>query len=388
MTITATLEGPRGFAIREGETAKFRVTIAAPEGSSLSYAVGTRTRGATADPEDLGSSLNSSQGMLLMGSGSGRPEGFWQPIEISVAPDRVKEADEFFYLDVHVTGRSGLDERILFANGESHASFRIEILEGPPADLEPDPRPFPQGLWIEGSDLTEDLAGRELGDTISGSGGRDRIEGGRGDDSLWGGDGDDRLLGGSGRDEMHGGRGDDTLRGGSDDDRMEGSSGADRLEGGSGDDRPRGGSGDDALRGEKGHDRLAGQSGDDTLRGGTGHDRLDGGAGDDWLHGGKGRDVFLFAQGRDVALDFDPGEDRLVIDTALLEEGTTVEEVLRLHGSRKGDHLMLDFGEHRLTIRDGWEHRRSQEMEEAIRLRLLSEDPFPDSQPSDTGIDL
>lgn len=148
--------------------------------------------------------------------------------------------------------------------------------------------------------------------------GDDRVSGGSGSDTLWGGSGGDRLFGGLADDHLLGGAGDDGLRGGSGRDRLYGGKGADHLDGGSGRDSLRGGSDDDALWGGKDGDWLNGGAGDDRLVGGGGNERLKGGA---------GRDVFVLTDrsDHDRVLDFEAGQDRLLIDTGETVEVAEVE---------------------------------------------------------------
>ena len=84
---------------------------------------------------------------------------------------------------------------------------------------------------------------------------------------------------------------------------------ADTFAGGPGRDWLWGLAGDDVLFGNDGADRLFGGDGDDVLFGGTGNDILDGGA---------GRDRFVFETGsqNDVIIDFEIGQDQIVIDYA------------------------------------------------------------------------
>lgn len=80
------------------------------------------------------------------------------------------------------------------------------------------------------------------------------------------------------------------------------------------------------IEGTSGDDTLNGSDGNETLVGGAGNDSLDGGAGNDWLYGdpgndvltgGKGQDSFVLGDpsqpGVDVFVDFQRGEDRIVV---------------------------------------------------------------------------
>ena len=188
-----------------------------------------------------------------------------------------------------------------------------------------------------GADL---LRGNDGDDVLKGGGGNDRLIGGNGHDTLVGSTGRDRLAGGGGNDVLRGQGGNDVLNGGGGDDRLNGGSGADRLIGKSGDDRLSGGGGNDVLRGG---------AGDDVLRGGGGRDRIIGGAGNDTLIGGAGADTFVFKEGdgADVVRDFNAGQDRLVLDEALLPPGMTIAEFLdaRSQETPDGIELRLDGGD-------------------------------------------
>lgn len=83
-----------------------------------------------------------------------------------------------------------------------------------------------------------------------------------------------------------------------------------------------GNDGKDKLTGLAGNDRLSGGRGQDRLEAGDGDDRLTGGTGTDRLTGGTGRDRFVFdhgvvfnpADGQDRIIDFEKGQDKLVLD--------------------------------------------------------------------------
>lgn len=149
------------------------------------------------------------------------------------------------------------------------------------------------------------------------------------------------LVEGSGKiNQIIGTVGRDVMRGLGGDDILEGRGGHDRLSGDAGDDQISGGAGNDSLSGGAGNDKLMGDSGNDTLDGGGGFDMLigsitrsllRGGAGNDTLVanggtttmiGGAGADTFVLnrdaLENGEVELqDFDPAEDRLMIDPAL-----------------------------------------------------------------------
>lgn len=77
-----------------------------------------------------------------------------------------------------------------------------------------------------------------------------------------------------------------------------------------------------AAWGGRGTDILGGGSADDALYGGRGNDTLNGGEGNDLLKGGKGRDTFEFdlgfrlAPGFDTIADFNPKQDKIIVNGA------------------------------------------------------------------------
>jgi VCBS repeat-containing protein len=186
---------------------------------------------------------------------------------------------------------------------------------------------------------TSDTNGTDGDQTISGGVGQDILLGGAGSDRLFGRAGNDRLDGGSGSDTVSGESGNDRVYGGSGNDRVSGGSGADKVYGGSGHDQVYGDAGNDRLYGDIGNDRLSGGSGHDTIMGGTGRDTISGASGDDRINGGLGADVLSGGAGRDSFVfdtklgkgevdtiqDFNPWEDRIVLDNAIFKkvgEGT------------------------------------------------------------------
>jgi Ca2+-binding RTX toxin-like protein len=74
--------------------------------------------------------------------------------------------------------------------------------------------------------------------------------------------------------------------------------------------------GDDVIYGKRGDDHLYGIDGNDVLFGGRGDDWLVGGIGTDAMRGGKGQDTFAIVSLDDLdsILDFQPGEDRIIIN--------------------------------------------------------------------------
>ncbi|MGB7443870.1 MAG: calcium-binding protein [Coleofasciculaceae cyanobacterium] len=85
---------------------------------------------------------------------------------------------------------------------------------------------------------------------------------------------------------------------------------------------------DDILIGTPENDILNALQGNDSLNGGAGDDILDGGAGFDELLGGAGADQFLLrlGQGTDTILDFEDGQDLLVLEAGLSFEQLTITD--------------------------------------------------------------
>jgi Ca2+-binding RTX toxin-like protein len=88
------------------------------------------------------------------------------------------------------------------------------------------------------------------------------------------------------------------------------------------------------VTGLSGNDKLFGLGGNDTLDGGVGNDKLNGGEGDDVLIGGAGKNKMTGGAGADLfvfdallasmkpgkIVDFTPGEDRIVLDSAIFRK--------------------------------------------------------------------
>lgn len=185
------------------------------------------------------------------------------------------------------------------------------------------------------------------------SGGATSIDGTSGRDILNGTAGDDEINGLAGNDVLRGRAGDDDMSGGAGKDRMNGQNGRDSLFGDAGADRLDGGSGRDVLRGGTGNDRLDGGNGRDVLRGGAGGDRLDGGGGNDLLIGDGGADSFVFKAngGQDRIVGFQDDVDRLLLDADLWGGGLSKQQFLDQFASVVGSDILLDFGQHELTIK-------------------------------------
>lgn len=162
---------------------------------------------------------------------------------------------------------------------------------------------------------------------------------------IVGNDGNNHLTGYSGYDKLYGGDGQDRLSGGDDNDRLYGGGHRDKLWGGDRYDQLYGGWGNDDLYGGNHADKLKGDSGNDKLYGQHGRDHL---------FGGSGADQFIFDHGDDVIYDFEDNVDTLRIDRDLVDDGTTISDVL---GTARvvngGDDLRLYFdGGHSITLRD------------------------------------
>jgi Ca2+-binding RTX toxin-like protein len=224
------------------------------------------------------------------------------------------------------------------------------------------------------------LFGENGNDKLDGGTGNDVLDGGTGGDTLTGGDGNDSLDGGGDSDWLGGDAGNDTLRGGSGNDILFGGDGADILYGDEGDDWLVGGAGVNAFRGGAGSDTVsyadltsggvtidfsagvigggaaAGDTFDSienvygtgftdvivgsaggTVWGGHGDDLLTASAGGGTLVGGEGGDslkdgsdatvtrfVLEWGAGADSILEFDVGQDKLVVDTRAFGLGSTL----------------------------------------------------------------
>ncbi|RID90677.1 hypothetical protein D2N39_16850 [Gemmobacter lutimaris] len=180
------------------------------------------------------------------------------------------------------------------------------------------------------------LTGSDGIDFLLGSAGADTLSGGASGDALKGGKGGDLLDGGAGADLMTGGLGDDIyvvddmgdriIEGGAAlgfdtvrslvDFRLSGPQVTGRLER-----LELTGNGDTVGIGNQVANDLRGNDGNNLLEGRRGADRLAGGAGDDTLSGGAGNDRFVFdlapdGSGLDLIVDFDQGEDRILLSGA------------------------------------------------------------------------
>jgi hypothetical protein len=143
----------------------------------------------------------------------------------------------------------------------------------------------------------------------------------------------------------------ETLSGGNHPQVLTGGGGNDVLIGGNSTDTLIGGAGADTLSGGNGKDSLSGGDGNDRLDGGNGDDTLNGGAGDDTLTGGNGADRFVFdyAFGHDVITDFDPHNDKIVVDHNMW---ATFSDVMAHAVQGPGETVVLtsDFGGYTITL--------------------------------------
>jgi hypothetical protein len=110
------------------------------------------------------------------------------------------------------------------------------------------------------------------------------------------------------------------------------------INGTPGNDRLFGTPGKDAINGSSGRDWIWGGLGDDLLNGGNSSDRLVGGFGDDTLTGGAGRDRFVLraGQGTDRIVDFQDGQDSIMLTGGLTFEQLTIT-------SNPGNALLTDI---------------------------------------------
>ena len=263
-------------------------------------------------------------------------------------------------------------------------------------DSLPNPNPEPNNNDnLQGTNSNDTLRGGDGDDTIVGFKGFDELNGDRGNDSLDGGDGNDLLNGGDDNDRLFGDEGRDTIDGGNGNDFVFAQGGFDLLFGGNGNDTLRGGNGNDTIAGGTGtdvlkeiinrdltifNDRLFARgtddfseievvevktgyrdnvidasavtdlrvsikslNGKDTIVGGSQNDTIIGGNGIDFLTGGAGADNFVYqnpTQGNDLILDFQAGQDRILISAAGFGGGLTPGKVTQsqfVFGTRATD---------------------------------------------------
>ncbi len=108
----------------------------------------------------------------------------------------------------------------------------------------------------------------------------------------------------------------------------------------------RGDNGNDILHGGSGNDVLAGGNGADVMFGGAGDDILRGGNGNDTLTGGAGADTFVFrgGGGQDVVMDFNKGEDILLVSRNINGLQVTSADDLASRVVDSGGHAVIDLG--------------------------------------------
>lgn len=204
-----------------------------------------------------------------------------------------------------------------------------------------------------GTDLADNIYGKEGDDVIDGGAGNDNLRGGEGSDTLYGGEGNDFIDGGEGADKMIGGVGNDTyvvndssdvviedLTGGIDTvkswidytlrpnvENLE-LQGSDDLNGS-------GNSLNNTIKGNGGNNSLSGGAGNDSLSGGTGNDVLLGGEGNDYLDGGEGMDLVSYKDAA-AAVTIDLSKEKQVVSGAGQD---TIKNVENLEGSSHSDIL-------------------------------------------------
>ncbi len=135
---------------------------------------------------------------------------------------------------------------------------------------------------------------------ITGTSSNDTIIAGPAENLVSAGAGNDYVLGEDGNDTLNGNQGNDSLFGEND---------------------------NDILDGNQNNDSLFGQNGLDSLTGDAGRDFLAGGKDSDTLTGGTEADIFFFGspfeEGVDNITDFEPGIDKIQVDSAEFDIGVT-----------------------------------------------------------------
>ncbi|MCC0029599.1 MAG: hypothetical protein H6891_04750 [Brucellaceae bacterium] len=104
----------------------------------------------------------------------------------------------------------------------------------------------------------------------------------------------------------------------------------------------------DDLQGTGAGEYVFGLGGDDSIHGNGGDDIIDGGDGLDTIWGGDGADRFVFAEGsgRDYIIDFNPGEDTILIGSSLLGDGKTAMD----YAYQDGASVIFEFGDQVLVL--------------------------------------
>ncbi|MEM8580547.1 MAG: fasciclin domain-containing protein [Pseudomonadota bacterium] len=142
-----------------------------------------------------------------------------------------------------------------------------------------------------------------------------------------------------------------------DNDFASGLGGNDLINLGQGNDVGLGGEGNDIINGFRGFDTLVGGEGDDIIAGHRGFDILDGGAGNDLIFGGRGNDTmeggtgadrFLFQRfnGEDTIVDFETGNDVIVLDRTGFDQFEDIED--RISDIAEG--ALVDLGSTLVTV--------------------------------------
>ncbi|MCL1475273.1 calcium-binding protein [Argonema antarcticum] len=155
---------------------------------------------------------------------------------------------------------------------------------------------------------TNEPIDRLINDTVFGGNDGDWLDGGDGNDYLFGDNGDDILFGGNNDDYLDGSNGNDYLFGEADNDYLYGGNGFDYLNGGDG---------DDLLSGDADDDIIYGQAGNDILTGGSGYDRFF------YVTGAP----FTADLGVDTITDFNPGEDKIVLENTMFSVLTSSPDI-------------------------------------------------------------
>jgi hypothetical protein len=262
-------------------------------------------------------------------------------------------------------------------------ALSLEELQALETQLNFDAQQIPQNLDNEdargtngedtliGSASNEAIAGLAGNDTLSGKSGLDTLLGGAGDDRIESNGGKALLLGDEGNDVLSalsdidianddstllGGQGEDVLTGSIKDDLLFGGSEADDLDGQNGQDNLNGGIGSDTLNGGKGDDLVVGDLNDDLVVGGDGNDIVDGGEGNDIFYdtqgndnltAGEGSDSFILLPSTDAdkILDFQDGQDKLVLVEDFPKRGLTFEQLEITDNNGNASISIADTGE-------------------------------------------
>ena len=142
--------------------------------------------------------------------------------------------------------------------------------------------------------------------------------------------------------ELIGGLGNDKLNGDGQTVEMDGGSGDDTLIGNGKFGFIQGGLGDDTLFTNGKFVDMDGGSGNDFIIGGRGDDRIKGGTGIDMITGGEGKDVFALTKGDgyDTIIDFNKGEDKIIMYWEIIDDDLLITNVGRDAHIYNGDDLL------------------------------------------------